>query len=105
MTTATTSKQAYNEIVKSGTSVTQQQMIIGALSAVGEPLSGRELMKVTGLEINAISGRLNDLKKLGLVIERAKRSCSISKRLITPVTINDDCECSYSDDDICTGRC
>ena len=87
MTTATTSKQAYNEIVNNGTTTTQQQMIIGALSAVGSPLSGRELMQCTGLEINAISGRINDLKKLGLVIERAKRSCSISKRLVTPISL------------------
>ena len=83
---ATTSKQAYKDIVNSGTTLTQQQMILSILDAVERPLSGRELMAGTGLEINAISGRVNDLKKAGKVIECSRRKCSVSKTMITPVT-------------------
>ena len=64
-------------------------------------------MKLTGLEINAISGRLNDLKKTLDVIECPRRYCTITNKLITPVTINIDCECSAygNGSDVCTGRC
>ena len=41
---ATTSKQAYKDIVNSGTTLTQQQMILSILDAVERPLSGREIM-------------------------------------------------------------
>ena len=80
---ATTSKQAYKDIVNSGTTLTQQQMILSILDAVERPLSGREIMAGTGLEI---SGRVNDLKKAGKVIECSRRKCSVSKTMITPVT-------------------
>tara|TARA_R110002012_G_scaffold98459_1_gene236055 strand:- start:145 stop:423 length:279 start_codon:yes stop_codon:yes gene_type:complete len=84
--TATTSMQAYKDIVSNGTTLTQQQIIIDILSAVGRPLSSREIMAGTGLEINAISGRVNDLKKAGKLIAAPKRRCTVSKKLITPVT-------------------
>ena len=105
MSISITSRAAYSDLNRNGKSESQKQMILGALEAVGAPLSGREIMKCTGLEINAISGRINDLKKSLHVIECARRKCSISNTLITPVTINNDCECSRSEDDICTGRC
>ena len=107
MTIATTSKLAYDDIKTSGKDISQKQKILGALEAVGEPLSGRELMKLTGLEINAVSGRLNSLKKANLVRACARRKCSITHTLITPVTINNDCECSAygNGSDVCTGRC
>lgn len=45
----------------------------------------RELAKATGLEINAVSGRVNELKTLGYLEECPPRSCSVSGRTITPV--------------------
>ena len=96
MSIAKTRRKAYKEITKSGKTATQQEMILGALNAVGEPLSGREIMKCTGIEINAISGRINDLKKAGFLIECRKRKCSISKALITPVAISNDLATSFT---------
>ena len=49
MTIATTSKLAFDDIKNSGKDISQKQMILEALQSVGEPLSGRELMKLTGV--------------------------------------------------------
>ena len=107
MTIATTSKLAFDDIKNSGKDISQKQMILEALQSVGEPLSGRELMKLTGIEINAMSARINALKKADLVMPCARRKCSVTNTLITPVTISVDCECSSygNGSDICTGRC
>lgn len=45
----------------------------------------RELSRATGLEINAVSGRVNELKRIGYLEECPARSCSVSGRTITPV--------------------
>ena len=76
----------YQEIVKDGTVGKQAQKILNLLFK-SNPLSLREIKDKTEIEINAVSGRVNDLKKTGNVVECDKRKCSISGRLITPVTI------------------
>ena len=86
MNISTTSIEAYNDINSDGTSATQKNIILDALDEVGKPLSAREIMELTGLEINAVSGRINDLKKDGLLVEAERRKCSITDRLVTPVT-------------------
>ena len=48
----------------------------------------KEISRQTGFEINAVSGRVNELKKDDLVKECTKRRCRITGRLITPVTFN-----------------
>jgi len=80
-----TSIVVYKEIIKEGKVSEQAQKILDVLKFMGSPLSGREIMKYTGIEINAVSGRVNDLKKIGRVVECEQRPCSISKRTITPV--------------------
>ena len=47
----------------------------------------KEISRKANLEINAVSGRVNDLKKEGLLSECSKRKCSITNRTVTPVTI------------------
>ena len=47
----------------------------------------KEISRFIGIEINAVSGRVNELKKQGLITECPKRPCSITKRLVTPVKI------------------
>jgi predicted transcriptional regulator len=86
MNISTTSIEAYNDINSDGTSATQKNMILDTLDEIGKPLSAREVSNITGIEINAVSGRINDLKKDGLLVEAEKRKCSISHRLVTPVT-------------------
>ena len=76
----------YKEIVEDGTVGKQAQKILDLL-IYSRPLSLREIKERTEIEINAVSGRVNDLKKTGNVVECDKSKCSISGRLITPVTI------------------
>ena len=86
MSISTTSIEAYNDINSDGTSATQKNMILDTLDEIGKPLSAREVSQITGIEINAVSGRINDLKKDGLLVEAEKRKCSITHRMVTPVT-------------------
>lgn len=64
----------------------QQQTILGKVQA-GRDYSLRELAALSGLEINAVSGRVNDLKKLNLLVEGEKRSCTVTGKTITPVKL------------------
>ena len=88
-----TSRVAYKEINEDGTAKSQTKIIldlVNALSNVDKSfgLSLREIARQTGLEINAVSGRVNELKKDDLVKECTKRRCRITGRFITPVTFN-----------------
>ena len=88
-----TSRVAYKEINEDGTAKSQTKIIldlVNVLSNVDKSfgLSLREIARQTGLEINAVSGRVNELKKDDLVKECTKRRCRITGRLITPVTFN-----------------
>ena len=49
-------------------------------------MSLQEICNKTGMAINSVSGRVNDLKKENRVIEAPKRKCSVTWKTITPVT-------------------
>ena len=78
-----TSKIAYSEIQADGTASNQKEVILSAVKMGGSSL--KEISNETGIEINAVSGRVNDLKKEGRLEHAPKRKCSITGRLITPV--------------------
>lgn len=80
-----TSIKAYNELQFEGRKQTQEQKIIEVLKQKEMPLSLTEISSLTGFKINAVSGRVNELKKKGKLIEGKKRKCFITKRTITPV--------------------
>ena len=82
-----TSALAYNELKYSGQHKNQKDIIIDLLIYYPKGLSLREICEKTGIDINAVSGRVNDLKKLAVVEEMEKRKCSITNRTIIPVTI------------------
>lgn len=89
----TTSKVAYNAINKDGTAKSQATIILDIIKNIsnleqGFGVSLKEIARQTGFEINAVSGRVNELKKSKLVKECDKRRCRITGRLITPVTFN-----------------
>ena len=79
-----TSRLAYREIQEEGTSCNQKEVILQAVSMEGSSL--KEISEATGIEINAVSGRVNDLKKEGRLETIAKRKCRVTGRLISPVT-------------------
>ena len=78
------SLEAYDELRNSPKLGNQQQTILNNLRH-GRDYSLREIQKITGFEINVVSGRVNDLKKLNLLIETKKRQCSVTGKTILPV--------------------
>lgn len=81
-----TSLIAYEELKSTGKYGKQTQIILAHLSH-GRDYSLREIQQLTGYEINIVSGRVNDLKKMKLLIECLKRHCSVTGKLITPVRL------------------
>lgn len=70
----------------------QQQIILAAIEASNRKYGRhdhtlREICAITRLEINTVSGRVNELKKAGLLIEAAPRKCRVTGRTVTPVEV------------------
>ena len=89
---AITSKIAYKQINEEGVSSKQKDVIMEAIKNYcnmehydKKGISLQEIKKITGIEINAVSGRVNDLKNEGLLETIEKRKCSITDRLVSPV--------------------
>ena len=89
----TTSRLAYKEINENGTLMSQKDEIFSVIAMIpaddkASGISLKELARKTGYEINAVAGRVNELKKEDYIKECAKRKCRITGRLITPVTVS-----------------
>ena len=81
----TTSIIAYNDLKLSGKQPTQKQIILNTLRENKTPMSLQEICDRTNFQINAVSGRVNDLKKSNQVVEAHTRKCTITRKTITPV--------------------
>jgi len=82
-----TSTLAYRDIKNSGKGDTQVGQILNCLKdqELSTDLTLKEISRLTGLEINAVSGRVNGMKRNGLVSEAPKRQCRVTGRWVTPV--------------------
>lgn len=67
--------------------VEMQKSIVWYDGVRRDDYSLKEISAVTGIAINAVSGRVNGLKKKGILEECAKRRCQLTGRLIRPVAI------------------
>lgn len=81
----TTSLMAYDELKGTGKQPKQKDIIYSVLRKNVSPMTLQEICNKTGMAINSVSGRVNDLKKENRV-ESAKRKCSVTRKLVTPVT-------------------
>jgi len=81
-----TSRVTYQSMKDTGQVGAQACFILSRMSS-SRDYSLQEISKITGLPINAVSGRCNDLKKAGLLIEANKRPCSITGRTVHPVAL------------------
>mgnify|MGYP003985580479 CR=1 FL=1 len=81
-----TSLIAYYELIDKGGGLTQEQKIVDLLRRCSAK-SLQEICSITGMAINAVSGRVNGLKKKGIVIEHEKRKCTVTGRLVIPVSV------------------
>ena len=79
-----TSKEAYAELAEKGKLGAQEEIILNAMKPSWN-YSLQEISKLTGIAINAVSGRVNGLKKKNWLVECGKRSCGITGKNITPV--------------------
>lgn len=79
-----TSRQAYAEHRASGLVTASQQKVLEVMRH-GRDYSLSELSAMTGIEKSSVSGRINELKKLGQVVESRKRSCHVTGKTVTAV--------------------
>jgi len=84
MSVRDTSIETYGDIKVSGLVGHQAQSILDAMSREKD-YSLQEISVQTGIPINAVSARCNELKKDHYLIEAHKRKCSITKRTIHPL--------------------
>ena len=84
-----TSRIAYKNIIECGKATNQKKQIIKTLLSDKEPMSRREIASETLIEIGSVSGRVNELIKLGIVRETRMRKCSISNKLIKPIEMEE----------------
>lgn len=80
----TTSISAYRQIKTTGQLGRQCQAILDHIQP-GRDYSLRELATLTGFETSSVSGRVNDMKEIGLLVECDKRKCHVTGRTIRPV--------------------
>ena len=87
---------AYHSITNSGILGSQQKQILSLLQDnKHDPFNKnnhwnftrKEIAKILDLEINAVTGRVNELIKKSLVAEDPVRRCSITRRKVTPVRL------------------
>lgn len=89
---AETSLRAYREIEADGTLGAQSKTIMLAIHSAWSPgadFTLQELCVLTGLKINAVSGRVNELKTRHpkYLVECKQRLCTITGRTVTPVSL------------------
>lgn len=77
---------AYEQLSITGKLGAQQKTILSVVRP-GVDYSLQELCRLTGLQINAVSGRVYDLKKLKLLSIGETRPCSITGKTIHPVQL------------------
>ena len=86
---ASTSKEAYIEINESGVGDTQREKILYVVNSYfrihNEGMTNREISDMTNYEINAVSGRVNDLKKDGMLEVDVKRKCAVTGKNVNTV--------------------
>lgn len=81
-----TSVSAFRELKDSGKHETQIAQILAVLKD-SKPMTLREIQQETGMDINAVSGRVNDMKRKGLLVGASKRDCRVTGRYVTPVGV------------------
>lgn len=84
MTVAETSIRAYADLKDSGDLGNQQRAIMAAILP-GTRYTRSELVDITGLPINIVTGRVNELVKAGRLDDGSPRRCRITKYTVKTV--------------------
>jgi len=83
---ADSSLEAYRHLRREGGLETQQARLLGSMRA-GRDYSLQELVAITGIQINAVAGRVNELKAAHRLEQAPVRRCTITGRSIHPVQL------------------
>lgn len=81
-----TSIKTYHAIKADGTLTLRQGQVMEVIYP-GQDYSLQELVKLTGLPVNVISGRCNELRTAGSLTFGLTRKCSVTQRTIHPVKL------------------
>lgn len=76
-----TSKKAYKEVQDEGIVGKQQKQILDYVKD-HSPISRGQIADQTGLRINSVMPRVNELVKRGLLVEDHKGQCTTSSRTV-----------------------
>jgi len=92
MSATDTRNESYFAHRDSGKLGAQHRLILDRMRASNakfgpHDFSLREIAANTRLEINAVSGRVHELKDLGELVECRKRPCRVTGRMVTPVAL------------------
>lgn len=83
---ASTSIATYRSIKRDGTVSVRQAQILAAMKP-GRDYTLQELVKLTGLPVNVVSGRCNEMRKDGALAPADKRNCSVTGNRVTTVKL------------------
>lgn len=81
---AHTSIRNYDRMRTSGELGRVQQEIMDAIGAYPRDYSLQELSQATGLAINTVAGRVNELRQKGKLEQAPSRACKVTGRTIRP---------------------
>lgn len=82
---AHTSIRNYDRMRSSGQLGRVQQEIMAVIDVWPRDYSLKEIAKATGLAINTVSGRVNELRQMGQLEQAPQRACKVTGRTIRPV--------------------
>lgn len=85
--TRTTSANAYHAMERNGRLFETTQMILDALNNCPDGMTRREIEQATGLRINQVAGRVNEMLKRGILKEGERRKCSITGNVVNVVKV------------------
>lgn len=82
---ADTSIRAYRQAKKAGELEPRQRQILAVMAPYPADYSLQELKKLTGLEVNVLSARVNELREELCKVERGPaRACKVTGKTIRP---------------------
>jgi hypothetical protein len=84
MTVAATSIESYHAIREDGTLGKRQAEVLAAVQP-GLDYSLQELVRATGLAVNCITGRVAELREMGLLENAPQRACQVTGRQVKPL--------------------
>ena len=86
----TTSREAYRDIHKTFKAKTHQMVIMDIFNGdTSRYLSAKEISRETGIEINSVTGRVNELMELGKLDSFGTKTCSVTRRRVRALGICD----------------